>query len=94
MLNETSMIIGNVIKKTHRPPRRAADGRRGARRPCIDRSILPCKTEKAGAGRDSTELAAEIANYPALAGITVEAKGPYINFVFGSGYVSGAVRKR
>src|SRR5512137_900206 len=39
------------------------------------------------------DLAAELAKDPALHGITIEAKGPYINFIFGAGYVSEALRE-
>jgi arginyl-tRNA synthetase len=39
------------------------------------------------------DLAAELAKDPALQGITIEAKGPYINFIFGAGYVSEALRE-
>jgi arginyl-tRNA synthetase len=39
------------------------------------------------------DLAAELAKDPALQGITIEAKGPYINFIFGAGYVSEALKE-
>jgi arginyl-tRNA synthetase len=38
------------------------------------------------------DLVAELAKHPELAGITVEAKGPYINFIFGKEYVSETVK--
>ena len=38
------------------------------------------------------DLAAELSKHPALKGIHVVAKGPYINFVFGKEYVSEAVK--
>ena len=39
------------------------------------------------------ELAADLVKNPSLAGVTIEAKGPYLNFIFGSGYVSAALRE-
>src|SRR5512137_1118912 len=39
------------------------------------------------------DLATELAKDPALQGITIEAKGPYINFIFGAGYVSEALKE-
>ena len=39
------------------------------------------------------ELAADLVKNPSLAGVTIEAKGPYLNFIFGSGYVSEALRE-
>ncbi|WP_321505295.1 arginine--tRNA ligase [uncultured Methanoregula sp.] len=38
------------------------------------------------------ELAADLARRPDLTGITIEAKGPYINFIFGKAYVSEILR--
>jgi len=38
------------------------------------------------------ELAADLTKRPDLAGITIEAKGPYINFIFGKDYVSNVLR--
>jgi arginyl-tRNA synthetase len=39
------------------------------------------------------DLAADLARNPALAGVKIEAKGPYLNFIFGSAYVSEVIRK-
>jgi arginyl-tRNA synthetase len=39
------------------------------------------------------DLAAELAKNPILAGVKIEAKGPYLNFIFGNTYVSEAVRQ-
>jgi arginyl-tRNA synthetase len=39
------------------------------------------------------DLAAELAKDPALRDITIEAKGPYINFIFGAEYVSKALKE-
>jgi arginyl-tRNA synthetase len=39
------------------------------------------------------DLAADLARNPSLAGVTIEAKGPYLNFIFGSSYVREAVRE-
>ncbi|NMB79304.1 MAG: arginine--tRNA ligase [Methanomicrobiales archaeon] len=38
------------------------------------------------------ELVAELRKRPELAGITIEAKGPYINFIFGKAYVSEVLK--
>ncbi|HNX17469.1 MAG TPA: arginine--tRNA ligase [Methanoregula sp.] len=52
------------------------------------------KTKKQAPVKIAQEIAATLKNNKELAGqgITVEAKGPYINFVFGSAYVSAAVK--
>ena len=52
------------------------------------------KTKKQAPVKIAQEIAATLKNNKDLAdqGITVEAKGPYINFVFGSAYVSAAVK--
>ena len=39
------------------------------------------------------ELQADLVKNPSLAGVTIEAKGPYLNFIFGSSYVSDALRE-
>ena len=52
------------------------------------------KTKKQAPVKIAQEIVAALKNNKELAaqGITVEAKGPYINFVFGSAYVSAAVK--
>ena len=51
------------------------------------------KQKKQAPIKIAQDLAAELAKNPALAGIKIEAKGPYLNFIFGSAYVSEAVRE-
>jgi arginyl-tRNA synthetase len=50
------------------------------------------KQKKQAPVRIAQELAAELAKHPELKGIQVDAKGPYINFVFGKEYVSDTVK--
>ncbi len=50
------------------------------------------KQKKQAPVKLAQDLAAALANNPALAGIKIEAKGPYLNFIFGSTYVSEAIR--
>lgn len=51
------------------------------------------KQKKQAPVKIAQDLAADLAKNPLLAGVMIEAKGPYINFIFGSGYVSEAVRE-
>jgi len=50
------------------------------------------KQKKQAPVKIAQDLALELAKQPALAGITIEAKGPYINFIFGKAYVSEVIR--
>ncbi len=50
------------------------------------------KQKKQAPVKLAQELAGDLRKNPALAGIAIEAKGPYINFVFGRDYVSNAIR--
>ena len=50
------------------------------------------KQKKQAPVKLAQDLAAALANNPALTGIKIEAKGPYLNFIFGSTYVSDAIR--
>lgn len=50
------------------------------------------KQKKQAPVKIAQDLAAALANNPALTGIKIEAKGPYLNFIFGSTYVSEAIR--
>jgi arginyl-tRNA synthetase len=51
------------------------------------------KERKQAPVKIAQDLAAELAKNPGLAGITIEAKGPYLNFIFGSSYVSETLRE-
>ena len=50
------------------------------------------KQKKQAPVKIAQDLAADLANNTALTGIKIEAKGPYLNFIFGSAYVSDAIR--
>jgi arginyl-tRNA synthetase len=50
------------------------------------------KQKKQAPVKIAEELVLELKKQPALAGITIEAKGPYINFIFGNAYVSEVLR--
>ena len=50
------------------------------------------KEKKQAPLKIAKDLVAELQKRPDLSGITIEAKGPYINFVFGKAYVSGVLR--
>jgi len=51
------------------------------------------KQKKQAPIKIAQDLAADLAKNSLLAGVTIEAKGPYLNFIFGSAYVSEAVRE-
>ena len=50
------------------------------------------KQRKQAPVKIAQEIVAVLKRQPDLAGITIETKGPYINFTFGSSYVSNALR--
>jgi len=50
------------------------------------------KQKKQAPVKIAQELATDLAKRTDLAGITIEAKGPYINFIFGKAYVSEVLR--
>jgi arginyl-tRNA synthetase len=50
------------------------------------------KQKKLAPVKIAQDLATALVNNPALTGIKIEAKGPYLNFIFGSAYVSDAIR--
>jgi arginyl-tRNA synthetase len=51
------------------------------------------KQKKQAPVRIARELVDELMKHPDLQGILIEAKGPYINFIFGKEYVSEAVKE-
>jgi arginyl-tRNA synthetase len=51
------------------------------------------KQKKQAPVKIAQDLAADLAKNPALAGVKIEAKGPYLNFIFGSAYVSEVIRE-
>jgi len=50
------------------------------------------KQKKQAPVKIAQELAADLAKRPDLVGIAIEAKGPYLNFIFGKDYVSEVLR--
>ena len=50
------------------------------------------KQKKQAPVRIAQDLVVELSKHPELAGMTIEAKGPYINFVFGKEYVSDTIK--
>jgi arginyl-tRNA synthetase len=50
------------------------------------------KQKKQAPVKIAQDLVADLKSSPSLTGITIEAKGPYINFIFGNAYVSEVLR--
>ncbi len=50
------------------------------------------KQRKQAPVKIAQDLVTDLKKRPELAGITIEAKGPYINFIFGNAYVSNVIR--
>ncbi len=50
------------------------------------------KAKKQAPVKIAQDLVADLKKRPELAGITIDAKGPYINFIFGKEYVSNVIR--
>ena len=50
------------------------------------------KQKKLAPVRIAQDLVAELSKHPELTGMTIEVKGPYINFIFGKEYVSETVK--
>ena len=50
------------------------------------------KEKKQAPVKIAQDIVADLKKRPDLSGITIEAKGPYINFIFGNTYVSGMLR--
>ena len=93
MLQETYKTIAKVIEeKSGVPDAQLIDGGEHADLATTIAFTL-AKQKKQSPVLIAKDLAAELAKDPALQGITIEAKGPYINFIFGAGYVSEALRE-
>jgi arginyl-tRNA synthetase len=93
MLQEIYKTIGNVIqKKTGVTDAQLIDGGEHADLATTIAFTL-AKQKKQSPFLIAKDLAAELVTDPVLQGITIEAKGPYINFIFGSEYVSEAVKE-
>ena len=93
MLQEIYKTIGTVIEeKTGVSDAQLIDGGEHADLATTIAFTL-AKQKKQAPALIAKDLAAELAKDSALKGITIEAKGPYINFIFGAEYVSEAVRE-
>jgi arginyl-tRNA synthetase len=92
MQHDIYTVIGNAIKEsTGVTDALLVDGGEHADLASTVAFAL-AKRKKQAPVKIAQDLAADLAKNPGLAGITIEAKGPYLNFIFGSAYVSDAVR--
>jgi arginyl-tRNA synthetase len=92
MQNDIYTTIGNAIKEsTGVTDALIVDGGEHADLASTVAFAL-AKQMKQAPVKIAQDLAVALAKNPALAGINVEAKGPYLNFIFGSAYVSDAIR--
>jgi arginyl-tRNA synthetase len=93
MLQDVYNTIGTIIKeKTGVTDAQLIDGGEHADLATTIAFTL-AKQKKQAPALIAKDLAAELDKEPVLQGINIEAKGPYINFIFGSRYVSDAVRE-
>jgi arginyl-tRNA synthetase len=93
MLQETYQTIRNAIEeKTGVTDAQLIDGGEHADLATTIAFTL-AKQKKQAPALIAKDLAVELGKDPALQGITVEVKGPYINFIFGAEYVSEAVKE-
>lgn len=91
MLQDAYNTIGTIIKeKTGVKEAQLIDGGEHADLATTIAFTL-AKQKKQAPALIAKDLAAELEKEPVLKGITIEAKGPYINFIFGARYVSEAV---
>ena len=93
MLHDMYTIIETAIKETTGVPDALLTGGGEHADLATTVAFALAKQKKQAPVKIAQDLAAELAKRPELAGITVEAKGPYINFIFGKDYVSEAVRE-
>jgi len=92
MLQDMYTTIGNAIKEsTGAADALLMDGGEHADLASTIAFAL-AKQKKQAPVKIAQDLAADLAKNPALAGVRIEVKGPYLNFIFGSAYVSEAVR--
>ena len=92
MLHEMYTTIGNTITEhTGLADPQLTDGGEHADLASTAAFAL-AKQKKQAPVKIAQELAAELAKDARLAGISVEAKGPYLNFIFGKNYVRESVK--
>ena len=93
MLDDMYTTIGNAIKEsTGVADALLGDGGEHADLASTVAFSL-AKQKKQAPVRIAQDLAADLTKNPALAGVKIEARGPYLNFIFGSAYVSEAIRE-
>ncbi len=93
MVQDMRTVIGTALKEiTGAPDALLTDGGEHADLASTIAFSL-AKRRKQAPALIARDLAVELAKNPSLAGIAIEAKGPYLNFVFGPGYVSGILRE-
>lgn len=92
MLHDMYTLIGNAIKETTGTdnPLLTEGGEHADLASTI--AFALAKQKKQAPVKIAQDLAAELTKNPALAGVTIEAKGPYLNFIFGSTYVNEALK--
>ncbi len=92
MLHDMYTVIGNTIREaTGTDDPLLTDGGEHADLASTIAFAL-AKQKKQAPMKIAQDLAAELGKNPALSGVTIEAKGPYLNFIFGSAYVSEALQ--
>jgi arginyl-tRNA synthetase len=93
MQQDMYTIIGNAIKEsTGVADALLVDGGEHADLASTVAFAL-AKQKKLAPIKIAQDLATDLGRNPALAGVKIEAKGPYLNFIFGSTYVSEAIRE-
>ncbi|MFA4860330.1 arginine--tRNA ligase [Methanoregula sp.] len=92
MLHDMYTTIGNAIKESTGAPDALliTGGEHADLASTIAFSLA--KQKKQAPVKIAQEIAADLAKRPDLTGITIEAKGPYLNFIFGKAYVSEGLR--
>jgi arginyl-tRNA synthetase len=93
MLHDMFAIIETAIKETTGVPDALLTGGGEHADLATTVAFALAKQKKQAPVKIAQDLIAELGKRPELAGIVVEAKGPYINFIFGKDYVSEAVRE-
>jgi arginyl-tRNA synthetase len=93
MLNDMYTIIETAIKETAGVQDALLTGGGEHADLATTVAFALAKQKKQAPVKIAQDLVADLGKRPELAGTTVEAKGPYINFIFGKDYVSQAVRE-
>ncbi len=92
MLREMTITVANaIVEHTGLPDALLTDGGEHADLASTAAFAL-AKQRKQAPVKIARELAAELVTDARLSGISIEAKGPYLNFVFGKNYVTNSVK--